>query len=92
MIFHFKVHNFGEGGADALCFYSPPPEAKKTGNEALSWMRSHVPQFGQIVRCILLLFLLYVLSPVVGVFHDLDFQMMLQQQKRVEQRLEMSHV
>jgi len=37
-------------------------------------MRSHVPQFGQIVRRILLLFLLSVLSAAVGKFHDLDLQ------------------
>jgi hypothetical protein len=44
------------------------------------------------MRCVLLLFLLSVLSAVVGVFHDLDLQMMLQRQKRAKQRLEISHI
>jgi hypothetical protein len=80
------------GGDLAPFVITRPQSEKKPDNEASSWMRNYVPQFGQIVRWVLLLFLLSVLSAVDGVFHDFDLQMMLQQQKRVKQLLEMSHI
>ena len=58
-------------------------------------MRSRLPQLAEIVRCVLLLLLLSVkksncslLAAVVGVLHVLDLQLVFQQQKRVQQRLE----